>query len=101
MKKIISNNVDKTLKLGAKIGKLLKGGSVVALSGEFGSGKTTLIKGIARGLGVKRTRYVNSPSFMIIKENKERQRKSEGFYNRLQVLLGDGKYTFIGHTGYD
>lgn len=72
MKKIISNNVDKTLKLGKKIGNLLLKGNTIALTGEFGAGKTTLIKGIASGLGVKDIKYVNSPSFVIIKEYKGR-----------------------------
>ena len=72
MKEILSNNIDETLKLGLKIGKLLKKGNLAALSGEFGAGKTTLIKGIAGGLGVKDTRYVNSPSFVIVKEYKGR-----------------------------
>lgn len=72
MKKIDCDSVEDTLKLGNGIGRLLKKGSVVALSGEFGAGKTTLIKGIAGGLGVKETRYVNSPSFVIIKEYKGR-----------------------------
>ena len=70
MKEITSDNLDATQKLGVKIGKLLKKGDVVALSGEFGAGKTTLIKGIASGLGVRDTRYVNSPSFVIVKEYK-------------------------------
>jgi len=72
MEKIISDSPEKTVKLGIKIGKQLKKGSVVALSGEFGAGKTTLIKGIAKGLGVKDTKYVNSPSFVIVKEYKGR-----------------------------
>ena len=68
MKNITSGSRNATIKTGVKIGKLLKKGSLVALSGEFGVGKTTLIKGIAKGLGVKRTEYVNSPSFVIVKE---------------------------------
>lgn len=67
-KKIITNNRQETIKLGEKIAKDLNPGDVVALIGELGSGKTTLIKGLARGLGVKNSRYVNSPSFVIIKE---------------------------------
>ncbi len=70
MKKIVSSSPKETLALGVRIGKLLKKGNLAALSGEFGAGKTTLIKGIAKGLGVKDTRYVNSPSFVILKEYK-------------------------------
>ncbi|MGQ9708370.1 MAG: tRNA (adenosine(37)-N6)-threonylcarbamoyltransferase complex ATPase subunit type 1 TsaE [bacterium] len=55
-----------TIILGERLGRFLKAGMVVGLYGELGSGKTTLIKGFARGLGVKET--VKSPSFVIITE---------------------------------
>ena len=66
----ISKDRDATIEIGAGLGKKLKKGSVVALVGELGSGKTVLTKGIAKGLGVRDVRYVNSPSFVIIKEYK-------------------------------
>ncbi len=72
MKRIITNNREETIKLGAKMAKTFKPGDVVALIGELGSGKTTFTKGVAKGLGVKSYRYVNSPSFVIIKEYKSR-----------------------------
>ncbi len=70
--KIISNSVEETIEIGSKISKRLKKRDVVALIGELGSGKTVLTKGIAKGLGLKEIRYVNSPSFVIIKEYKGR-----------------------------
>ncbi|MFH1848088.1 MAG: tRNA (adenosine(37)-N6)-threonylcarbamoyltransferase complex ATPase subunit type 1 TsaE [Candidatus Omnitrophota bacterium] len=70
MKKIITRSGQDTIKLAEKFGRKLKRGDVVALVGDLGSGKTTFTKGIARGLGVKNTRYINSPSFVIIKEYK-------------------------------
>jgi tRNA threonylcarbamoyladenosine biosynthesis protein TsaE len=69
---MISNSIDKTIEIGAKLGKKLKPGDVIALVGDLGAGKTVLTKGIARGLGVKNVRYVNSPTFVIIKEYKGR-----------------------------
>jgi tRNA threonylcarbamoyladenosine biosynthesis protein TsaE len=68
--KVISKSVDDTVKAGTELAGKLKKGDVVALFGEFGSGKTVFTKGIAKGLGVKDIRYVNSPSFVIIKEYK-------------------------------
>ncbi len=65
-----SNNIEETIAFGAKFAARLKRGDVVALMGELGSGKTVFTKGIAKGLGVKDVRYVNSPSFVIIKEYK-------------------------------
>ena len=53
-----------TMELGEKMASGLSRGDVVALLGELGSGKTQLIKGIARGLGVKG--YVKSPSFTLV-----------------------------------
>lgn len=71
MKKVfVSNSVEETLGIGARIAKRLKKGDIVALIGRIGSGKTVLTKGIAKGLGVKDPRYVNSPTFVIIKEHK-------------------------------
>jgi len=52
--------------LGRQIGAFLLPNEVVALTGTLGAGKTTLIQGIAAGLGVKD--YVTSPTFIIINE---------------------------------
>jgi tRNA threonylcarbamoyladenosine biosynthesis protein TsaE len=62
-----SRSPAETKAFGQKIGKRLKTGDVVALYGELGTGKTTLVKGIARGLGIPERR-VASPSFVIIHE---------------------------------
>jgi tRNA threonylcarbamoyladenosine biosynthesis protein TsaE len=67
---MISKSVEETIKIGERLAKKLKRGSCVALIGDLGSGKTVLTKGIAKGLGVKNARYVNSPTFVIIKEYK-------------------------------
>ena len=67
-KNIITNNREATIRAGEQLAKSLGPGCLVALTGELGSGKTTLVKGIAKGLGVRNYRYVNSPSFVIIKE---------------------------------
>ena len=48
---------------GAHLAARLKGSEVIQLVGDVGAGKTTLVKGIARGLGV--TEDVQSPSFTI------------------------------------
>ncbi len=68
-KKIITKSKNETFKLGRLLGAELKGGEVVALIGELGSGKTVFTKGIARGMGIKDAeKSVNSPSFTLIKE---------------------------------
>ena len=66
----ISRSIDETVALGAQLAKKLRRGDIVALIGDLGAGKTVFTKGIAKGLGVKNVRYVNSPTFVIIKEHK-------------------------------
>lgn len=62
----ICQNVEETRQLAEMIGERLVPGSVIALEGDLGAGKTTFTKGLAKSLGV--TRMVNSPTFTIMKE---------------------------------
>jgi tRNA threonylcarbamoyladenosine biosynthesis protein TsaE len=48
-----SDSPEETIAAGERIAQFLRPGSVVALRGSLGAGKTYLTKGIARGLGVK------------------------------------------------
>jgi len=52
--------------LGEKIARFLHEGSVVALRGNLGTGKTCLTKGIARGLGI--SEEITSPTYTIVSE---------------------------------
>lgn len=61
-----TKSAQETVELGKKIGSVLKPNDVIALTGQLGAGKTTLIQGIAQGAGVKD--YVTSPTFIIINE---------------------------------
>ncbi len=66
MKKIINiNNVDEIIALGTKIGKSAFKNMVITMNGDLGAGKTTMTKGIAKGLGIEK--IVNSPTFTIMK----------------------------------
>lgn len=58
-----SHNEEETSKIGKKIGQIIKGGQIIELVGDVGSGKTTLTKAIALGLGVDVT--ITSPSFTV------------------------------------
>ncbi len=44
----------------------LSHGTIMALSGELGAGKTCFVQGLAEGLGVSKKYYVNSPTFTIL-----------------------------------
>lgn len=57
-----------TSSLAGKIGKKLREGDIIALSGELGSGKTCFTGGIARGLGVDEKYQITSPTFTLINE---------------------------------
>jgi tRNA threonylcarbamoyladenosine biosynthesis protein TsaE len=73
MKKLefLSKSPAATLSLGRKIGERLTPGSVIALTGELGCGKTLLTRGICEGLGVP-LRHVSSPTFVLVNEYKGR-----------------------------
>jgi tRNA threonylcarbamoyladenosine biosynthesis protein TsaE len=58
-----TSSAAETVELGRTLASRLKAGDVVAFYGELGAGKTTMIKGVADGLGV--TGVVKSPSFVI------------------------------------
>jgi tRNA threonylcarbamoyladenosine biosynthesis protein TsaE len=64
--RVFSSSPEETAAWGERIGRLLPGGSVVALRGGLGAGKTCFTKGIARGLGV--SEEVTSPTYTIISE---------------------------------
>lgn len=59
----VSTKPEDTLKLGAGIGRRLKGGEVIELSSDLGGGKTLLVRGLAAGLGSHDR--VTSPSFTL------------------------------------
>ncbi len=64
---VVSASLEETQALGERIGRTLRPGDVVALSGELGSGKTTLVQGIARGLG-RDPNAIRSPTFVLMRE---------------------------------
>jgi len=63
---IITNSEKETICEGEKLGRTLKPGSIVALHGELGAGKTAFTRGIAAGLGISAN--VSSPTFTIVNE---------------------------------
>ena len=66
MPTFISHSPAETESLGESFGRAARRGMVVALSGELGAGKTQLVKGLARGLGI--TTRVHSPTFTLVNE---------------------------------
>ncbi len=74
MTKYFSDSDEKTLAMGMALAQSLLDGTVVALVGDLGCGKTVISRGIARGLGI--TEPVTSPTFTVAQE----YRRPDGKY---------------------
>ena len=66
MATFISHSPTETEALGERWGREIPRGLVIALTGDLGAGKTQLVKGLARGLGV--AARVHSPTFTLVNE---------------------------------
>lgn len=60
----LTRSVEETRQLGKRIAKTLQPGDMLSLFGDLGSGKTSLVQGIAEGLGIQEV--VNSPTYIYI-----------------------------------
>lgn len=61
-----THNAEATRKLGGLLGQCARAGDVIVCAGALGAGKTTLIQGLAAGLGVDEGQYVRSPTFTLM-----------------------------------
>ena len=75
MLEIISYSESQTQALGNRLVRLLNPGDIVCLFGTLGAGKTVLVKGMARGLGISKDNII-SPSFVLIREYLPAKKKS-------------------------
>jgi len=64
-------DAEATRRAGEALGGVVQAGDVLALIGDLGAGKTTLVHGLARGLGV-RAAWVQSPTFTIVNQHRGR-----------------------------
>lgn len=81
-----------TLSFGRKMASLLPKGTVLALSGELGAGKTTFVKGLALGLGIQEP--IQSPTFVLMNAY-------EGLYHfDLYRLTKPEDFTALGFEEY-
>jgi len=63
---VFSHSPEQTRRVGIRLGSLLQAGDIVCLEGDLGSGKTTLVQGIAQGWGSPSK--VTSPTYVIVNE---------------------------------
>lgn len=66
---LLSSSEKTTRRMGEALGKISGPGSVIALEGNLGSGKTVFVQGLARGLGIKNPEEIRSPTFVLIQEH--------------------------------
>jgi tRNA threonylcarbamoyladenosine biosynthesis protein TsaE len=75
IKKIHCHTAEQTLDLGRQIGQAVSSRFSIALNGDLGACKTTLVQGLAKGLGVDDGYYITSPTFNIMNEYPARNRR--------------------------
>jgi len=61
----VTNSPGETERAGTVLGKQLRAGDIVLLTGELGAGKTTFVRGVARGTGSRA--QVASPTFQLVR----------------------------------
>lgn len=64
----VSRSPAQTHLWGKKLGKYLRGGEIIGLTGDLGTGKTCFARGLAEGLQVEKNTWLRSPSFTLINE---------------------------------
>jgi tRNA threonylcarbamoyladenosine biosynthesis protein TsaE len=96
-RRIISRTDDQTRDLGYRLGQAVTGPLAIALTGDLGCGKTTFVKGLARGLGVDRRYPVTSPTFTLINEYPA----DKGLRLCHLDLYRLGSVEELAHTGFD
>lgn len=93
----VSLSPEATFRLGEAIGRCLKKGDIIALSGDLGSGKTCFTQGLAKGLDVLAGYNVTSPTFTLMNEYPGRLRL---YHLDVYRLAGPRDIEEIGYEDY-
>lgn len=67
MEEIITQSSQETEEFGTNFAKNLNPGNIICLTGELGAGKTTFVKGLAKGLGIEAR--IISPTYVVVREH--------------------------------
>ena len=97
---VITHSPAETIELGRRFGDSLKGGEIVALVGQLGTGKTHLIKGIAAGLDAPDMAQVTSPTFVLINEYEGRGGKLTVYHIDAYRLQSVAEFEALGFADY-
>ncbi len=76
---VITGKGEETKALGQETIKIINSRHVIALYGELGSGKTTFVQGLAKGLGIRGR--ITSPTFTIIRKHQFKTQSPKAFYH--------------------
>ena len=90
----ISRSPDQTLRLGARLGRFLAGGDILALQGDLGSGKTVFAQGVGMGWGAT-TRLV-SPTYVLMRRHRRHQDDLELYHVDLYRLTTASEVEMLG-----
>jgi tRNA threonylcarbamoyladenosine biosynthesis protein TsaE len=93
-----SSSPEETMAIGERIASLLKRGSVLALKGPLGAGKTCLTKGIAKAFGIEEE--VTSPTYTIVSEYEAHSPAMPFYHIDAYRLSGDDDFAAMGGEEY-
>ncbi|QDV07380.1 tRNA threonylcarbamoyladenosine biosynthesis protein TsaE [Planctomycetes bacterium Poly30] len=97
----VSTDAEATEALGEALGQHLPAGTVMTLDGDLGTGKTTLVRGLGRGLGLDEP--ISSPTYMLMQAYEGGRVPLYHFdawmEGREKALLADGADEFLGAGG--
>ena len=102
MLRIVSYSEAETMDLAARLAHFLSAGDIVCLFGTLGAGKTILVKGIAKGLGISKNEVI-SPSFVLIREylpSKKSKRNTPLYHFDLFRLKNAKDILMLGYEEY-
>jgi tRNA threonylcarbamoyladenosine biosynthesis protein TsaE len=83
---VITHSAEETTRWGRELARRLKAPVLVLLTGELGSGKTTLTKGIVAGLGAASEDEVTSPTFTLVHVYGTRDKVYHGDLYRIETF---------------
>lgn len=93
---IVTHSAEETTEWGKKFAERLKSPVLVLLSGDLGSGKTTLTKGIVSGLGAAREEDVTSPTFTLLHSYGQGQAGNPVFHGDLYRIENFHDFETLG-----
>jgi tRNA threonylcarbamoyladenosine biosynthesis protein TsaE len=89
---IISHSSAQTQRLGMRLGELMRGGELLLLDGQLGTGKTTFTQGLAKGMNI--TEIISSPTFTLLKEYAGQPRSTADVPPGQPLSVGPALYHF-------